>query len=532
MKKAAIYARVSSKKQKDEETIHSQVDVLHQYASTEGYHVPEAWMFLDDGISGEQLQRPALDEMRDMVRSEPVDAILIYAPDRLARKYSHQLILLEEFRKNGVKVFFIKDNPSTDTPEGIMFNHFQGIFAEYERSLILDRSRRGRLFKAKQGNPSILPSIPYGYKKVKNGQNTLIEIVENQSNVVKKIFKMYICDKISLSKISRILSLEGIKSPKGLSSWDVTTIRNILKNPSYTGTAYFGKTQKVEKTCPKIRRYPSGKISQAKYSKVKLPEEKWIPINIPQIINENDFELAQEQVELNKEFATRNTKEIALLQGLVLCGKCGHPFYKRNRTYKGKTKGHYYCRSQTDKRLKKCSSGCIDQYQLDELVYNEVIALVSNPQIIQDELFRRSKETNKEEEIDRQEILLKKELSKIGSEQDRLLDAYQSGVISLENLRERHQKINSKRLDCEKEMKAIQAMRVEKQVDFGSFFESILNKIKKSSSDLPLKEKQKLVRLLVEKVVVNAQEVTIVHCVSPNAMGQEICQLSGAGGKR
>lgn len=532
MKKAAIYARVSSKRQKDEETINSQVDVLLQYASREKYHVPEAWMFLDDGISGEQLQRPSLDEMRDMIRTEPVDAVLIYAPDRLARKYSHQLILLEEFRKSGVKICFLKDNPSTDTPEGVMFNHFQGIFAEYERSLILDRSRRGRLFKAKQGNPSILPSVSYGYKKVKNGQNTVIEIVEDQENVVKKIFRMYVCDKISLSQIARILSSEGIKSPKGLPSWDVTTIRNILKNPSYTGTAYFGKTQKVEKTCPKIRHYPSGKILQARYSKVKLPEEKWIPINIPQIINENDFELAQEQIEKNKEFASRNTKEIALLQGLILCGKCGHPFYKRIRTYNGKTRGHYYCRSQTDKRLKKCSNGCIDQHQLDELVYNEVVELVSNPHILQEELSRRSKEANKEEDVDRQEILLKKELVKIASERDRLLDAYQSGVVDLENLRERHQKLDTKRLSFEKEIKAIQAVRVEKQIDFGNLFNDILKKIKNSASDLPLKEKQKLIRLLVEKVVVDGQEVTIVHCVSPSAIGQEICQLSGAGRER
>jgi site-specific DNA recombinase len=532
MKKAAIYARVSSKKQKEEETIKSQIDFLLQYASKEGYFIPETWMFIDDGITGEHLQRPSLDEMRDMIRIEQVDAILIYAPDRLARKYSHQLILLEEFRKNGVKTFFIKDSHPTDTPEGIMSNHFQGIFAEYERSLIIDRSRRGRLFKAKQGNPSILPSVPYGYKKVKNGHNTVIEVVKGQSNIVEKIFKMYINDKISLSQIARTLSLEGIKSPKGLPLWDVTTIRNILKNPSYTGTAYFGKTKKIEKTCSKIRHYPSGKISQAKYSKVKLPEENWIPINIPQIINENDFELAQEQVKKNKEFAFRNTKEIALLQGIILCGKCGHPFYKRIRTYNGKTRGHYYCRSQTDKRLKKCSNSCIDQYQLDELVYNEVITLVSNPKVLQDELLRRSKEACKEEEIDRQEILLKKELSKIVSEQDRLLDAYQSGVLDLENLRERHQKLNFRRQGCEKEKNAIQAFRVEKQIDFGSLFESVLKKIQNSSNDLPLKEKQKLVRLLVEKVVVDEQEITVVHCVSPSAINQEICQLRGAGQKR
>ena len=88
---------------------------------------------------------------------------MIYSPDRLARSYPHQLILLEEFRKYYVEIFFIKDAPQGNTPEAVMFNHFQGIFAEYERALILDLSRRGRIHKAKQGDPSILSNVAYGY---------------------------------------------------------------------------------------------------------------------------------------------------------------------------------------------------------------------------------------------------------------------------------------------------------------------------------------------------------------------------------
>src|ERR1700722_14680130 len=166
-KQVAIYARVSSQCQKEGDTIKSQLDSLFTYAKQEGYVVNKNWIFLDDGISGKSLQRPALDELRDMIRSEAVECILVYSTDRLARNYSHQLILLEEFKKHGVKVCFLKNPPFGDTPEKLIFYQFQGIFAEYERALILDRSRRGKIYKAKQGNPVCLPSVAYGYKRVR-----------------------------------------------------------------------------------------------------------------------------------------------------------------------------------------------------------------------------------------------------------------------------------------------------------------------------------------------------------------------------
>lgn len=160
LKKAAIYARVSSQRQKDEETIDSQLDSLKLYAKENNYSIGENYIFLDDGVSGTILQRPALDDLRDMIRYDNIDAVLIYSPDRLSRNYTHQLILLEEFRKHAVSVSFLKDPPNSNTPEEQMFRHFQGIFAEYERALILDRSRRGRIYKAKQGDPCIIPSLP------------------------------------------------------------------------------------------------------------------------------------------------------------------------------------------------------------------------------------------------------------------------------------------------------------------------------------------------------------------------------------
>jgi site-specific DNA recombinase len=200
--KAAIYARVSSQKQKEGETIESQISALRVLALKEGYDVSDTFLFLDNGISGAVMHRPALDELRDMIKTEPLDIIFIYSPDRLSRNYTHQLILLEEFRRQGVRVHFLKSPPETDTPEAKMLSHFQGIFSEYERALILDRSRRGRIYKAKKNDPSILPSMPYGYKRIKTDRAATVYIVEEEAPIVKEIFRLYVYEGLTLKAVA------------------------------------------------------------------------------------------------------------------------------------------------------------------------------------------------------------------------------------------------------------------------------------------------------------------------------------------
>lgn len=533
MKQIAIYARVSSQRQKEGDTIKSQVDSLLTYANQQGYKVNKNWIFIDDGVSGKTLQRPALDELRDMIRLEPIDCVLVYSTDRLARNYSHQLILLEEFKKHGVKVSFLKNPPVGDTPEAVMLNHFQGIFAEYERALILDRSRRGRIYKAKQGNPVCLPSVAYGYKRVKLGQEVVIEICEEESRIVKDIFRLYVYEKKTLSEIARILTLAGVKTANNRPAWIVSSIRHMLKNTAYIGTAYFGKTEGSSGVSDRIRHYKSGKALQPKHARKRVSEEKWYPIVMPAIISESDFEQAQKQLQVNRELASRNTKEPSLLQGLVFCAECGNPFYKRSRKYKDSIKNYYYCRTHGDKRLKKCSNGWAYQQELDDLVYSETVKMLQNPSIVRAELARRAKESSDQEDYERQATSYKKELLKIGQERDRLLDAYQSGLIDLEGLKKRHQESDKRRSALEKEIIRIQALRFDNAniKDLEKGLKSILKGMKLSAEGLTLKEKQKIVRLLVQQVVISPKEIKIIHCISPQMIMQEFGQLTltGAG---
>lgn len=529
MKKAVLYARVSSQKQKEDETIESQELILREFAVKEGYQIPESWIFLDNGVSGQSLQRPALDELRDLIRTEPVDAILIYAPDRLARSYPYQLILLDEFRRCGVKVHFIKNAPQGDTPEAVMFTHFQGIFAEYERALILDRSRRGTIHKAKMGDPSILPSLPFGYKRVKNDRQTAVEIIEVDANSVRRIFHFYVHERLSLNEICRRLSDAQIKSPKGNVRWFPATISGILKNRAYTGSAAYGKSEKYEGV-DKIRHYKGIRQHVPKNPRRKINEESWHEISVPIIISESDFETAQEYLSKNKELALRNTREPSLLQGLITCGECGCQFYKRIRKYKGNSKGYYFCRSKSDNKIETCKNGYIEQKEIDELVYSEIIQMLQNPSLLREELKRREKESGNTEEIERQEIVMKKELEKLVKERERLLDAYQSGLLDLTSLSQRAQGVEKRRIELEKEKKERVNLKLMKEIglDWERAFETILEKVKKSAPELPFNEKQKLVRLIIEKIIVTQREVKIMHCISPK-MIHENCQLSSDG---
>jgi site-specific DNA recombinase len=162
----ALYARVSSQRQADEATIKSQVAALEQRICADGFHLDPELRFLDDGCSGTTLQRPALERLRDLVHVSGVERIYVHSPDRLARQFVHQMVLLEEFAKHHVEVVFLNQPICEASPEANLLLQMQGMIAEYERAKILERTRRGRRFSAKQGAVNALGHAPYGYRYV------------------------------------------------------------------------------------------------------------------------------------------------------------------------------------------------------------------------------------------------------------------------------------------------------------------------------------------------------------------------------
>src|SRR5215510_6945595 len=161
----AIYARVSSDQQAEAHTVASQVAALRDRIATEGLALPAAMQFIDEGYSGATLVRPALERLRDVVAARAVDRLYVHPPDRLARKYAYQVLLVDEFRRAGVEVIFLS-RALGQSPEDDLLLQVQGMIAEYERAKIIERHRRGKRYAAHAGVVNVLSGAPYGYRYV------------------------------------------------------------------------------------------------------------------------------------------------------------------------------------------------------------------------------------------------------------------------------------------------------------------------------------------------------------------------------
>jgi site-specific DNA recombinase len=183
MKRTALYARVSGDQQEREETIDSQLAQLRQLASDKQLNVLERHVYLDDGYSGDLLARPSLDRLRDDVRDGLVDTVLVHCPDRLARRYAYQVVVIEELQRYGCEVDFV-NREIANTPEDQMLLAMQGVIAEYERAKIMERTRRGRMHKLRTG-VLILPHPPFGYRWVprQGAECGYIEVVAEQAEL-------------------------------------------------------------------------------------------------------------------------------------------------------------------------------------------------------------------------------------------------------------------------------------------------------------------------------------------------------------
>ncbi len=232
MSNAAIYARVSSARQKEQETIRSQTVALHTHAEQLGLDVPEQWVFEDDGHSGASLVRPALERLRDLVCQVPVDVLLVYSPDRLARKYAYQALLIEEFAKAGTTVMFVK-GPRSDSPEDALLVQFQGMIAEYERAQILERTRRGKAHRAKSGTINVLSGAPFGYRYVRKSEHAeaRYEIVAHEAAIVAELFARYADGGVAIGELARWLSGLGVATRTGKPRWDRSTVWGMLRKP-------------------------------------------------------------------------------------------------------------------------------------------------------------------------------------------------------------------------------------------------------------------------------------------------------------
>jgi site-specific DNA recombinase len=377
----ALYARVSSESQARDNTIASQVTALRECIAADGFQLEPDHSYVDEGYSGAILFRPALERLRDAVASGHVERIYVHAPDRLARRYAHQVLLIDEFHRAGAEVVFL-NRPIGGTAEDDLLLQVQGVIAEYERAKILERGRRGRRHAAQSGSVSALTGAPFGYRYVSRTQGggvARFEVVEEEAHIVQLIFAWVGLDRMSLREVCRRLRQTGCQTRGGATSWYASTIRGMLDNPAYIGRAAFGRARFLP---PRPRLRPirgHQKPSPRATSRVPMPREEWIEIPVPPIVDPAVFEAVRAQLEENRRRKReREGGQCWLLQGLTVCQRCGYAYYgktaPRSRKYDPMNTLRYYrCTGADGYRFSGkavCNNGPVRSDQLEQIVWD------------------------------------------------------------------------------------------------------------------------------------------------------------------
>lgn len=523
----ALYARVSSDRQAEEGSIESQLATLRSYSAEQGYSVKDEFVFVDNGVSGATLNRPALDRLRDRAAQGELDRVLVLCPDRFARKHVHQLILVEEFKRLAVEIEFI-NHALSDTPEDQLLFQIQSVISEFEREKIMERSRRGKMYRAGSGNVSVLSGAPYGFRYVPKSESgeARYEIVEHEAEVVRRIFQLYGVQQVSINGIAKLLTEEGVASPSGAAHWSRSTVGKMLKNPAYVGKAAYNKHKaQTRQKATKLALDGNGYPKAAHSSRRQRPEREWIYIEVPRIVSEKLFKRVAEQVERNKRFSARNTKRHTyLLSGLLRCTECNYALHgiTTKRKNGNTTRSYYKCaggqpyRHPDGKRL--CSSHYIRCDILDDLVWEQTKQLIQNPEVVVQEYSRRS-DKKKNQQIDIQELAAQKqkELRRAHTEQERLLDLYQSGAVTLDEINGRLTKIKERiaKIESEHALLRRDAEAKHKQLHVIERFAQFQNAFDHNLDDLSMQKKQDVLRLLVDEVKVDCRtaEIDVKHIV-------------------
>lgn len=297
LSQVAMYARVSSDQQAEAHTVASQVAALQERVAADGLTVPDAMQFIDQGYSGATLVRPALERLRDVVAARAVDRLYVHSPDRLARKYAYQVLLVDEFRRAGVEVIFL-NRALGQSPEDDLLLQVQGMIAEYERAKILERHRRGKRHAARAGVVNVLSGAPYGYRyvtKYAGGGQARYEIIPDEARLVRQVFDWVGRDRLTIGEVCRRLTQAGEVTRTGKTVWDRSAVWGMLKNPAYLGTAAFGKTRR-ESLRPRLRAQ-QGRVLQPRraVSTVDVPQAEWFSIPVPALVEPEVFAVVQEQ---------------------------------------------------------------------------------------------------------------------------------------------------------------------------------------------------------------------------------------------
>ncbi|UCC30023.1 MAG: recombinase family protein [Phycisphaerales bacterium] len=521
--RAALYARVSSDQQTQQGTIASQLADLRQRIEADGLAIDEELCFIDDGYSGSTLVRPALDRLRDVAYAGGFERLYVHSPDRLARKYAWQVLLVEELQRGGVELVFLNRTIGV-SPEEDLLLQMQGMIAEYERTKIMERSRRGKRHAARRGSVNVLAAAPYGYRyigKHEGGGQAHYQIKLEEARVVRQVFDWVGRDRLSIREVGRRLAAQGVLSAKG-KRWCSETLRKLLNNAAYKGQAVFGKTRLGPRR-PRLR--PArGHPAQPRYAASRYagnPEDQ-IAIPVPAIVSEELFDAVAEQLAENRKRFRQQKRVSYLLQGLLECGCCGYGWYGHGlprfaRNSSNHCYPYYRCRGMDAFRFagqRVCPNKPLRLDRLDAAVWADVCAVIQNPDDLRCEFERR---LNGDRQSDMNLAQINKQIAAVRRSISRLIDAYEDGLLDKQEFEPRLQQARQ-RLDRLQQDATAAADRTAQQAELRlvlGHLDQFAAQVREGLDRADQDTRRQIIRALVKVVKIEEDHVRIVYRVSP-----------------
>ncbi|RPF49204.1 site-specific DNA recombinase [Thermodesulfitimonas autotrophica] len=466
--RAAIYVRVSTEDQALRGySLPEQREACRKKAEELG--AVEIIEFADEGVSGATLDRPGLNALLDAAREGRVDVVVCRDLDRLSRRLVHQLLLMDELEKAGVRMVFL-DFAWQDTPEGRLFLNIRASIAEYERETIKRRTTRGKLRKAREGGIPISFNV-YGYRY--DPETGKVSVVEEEAEFVRKMFEWFTTEDIGIVGVAKRLNRMGVPTRKNAPLWKRQVVWQILRNPVFKG--------------------------EWRYRGVTVP--------VPAIVDAATWERAQEKLREARRLWANRGRHDYLLSGIITCGHCGKPMHGVYIAWWGKKDRRYSC-----SKTKECAgyTGCrppryVLADRLEQAVWEKVKEVLSDP----DALAREAAAMAPQAEGLRRELENVEELlARTEKGREAVLSALASGLCDLDaiaksklaELKRRKERLEARKKEIEAALRAAERAAVEAE-ELRALAKQVLSEMDSFSFE----EKRALVRALVAQVIVTGR---------------------------
>jgi site-specific DNA recombinase len=454
MKRAALYARVSTHLQEKEGTINSQVFELTQAIARDGNALVKR--YIDDGYSGGEIDRPALNELRADVKTGVFDVIYFHCADRIARDVSYQNIIISELIKYQ-KQIVINGKDYVENPENKFALTVLGAVAELEKAKIAERSSRGRRHKVRQGIPATGGNVPYGYILVSKSETKpqYIIVDEGRAAIVRSMFERYAYTEIGVNELTRVMQ-ESDSTPSRGGRWSRSSVHFILTNTAYYGEIHYYTVRRVPAT---------GSVPRhVKFKTVERDPSEHMTISVPAIISKDLWDAVQRKLARNRR-AYRNSPRKYLLSGLVQCARDGRSYtgYSQRWEDRGENKYRYYqCNHNTkmygaDYSLDRdrCSNKAISASRIEIGVWLAIINEILNPAALKTHVeVLRTRTRDRQDEYRKKLSGIERDLRHNQEQKNRLLDLYTDGTCSkvllsrkMLNLEEDERKLRAKQAE-------------------------------------------------------------------------------------